>query len=257
MAKNVYIGIANLSKRVPTIYVGVANLARKVVRGYIGINNLAKEFYSSEPALIFETKTPGTYTQSLASGLYEITLIGSGGGGAGARSVVVNNHHYAQGGVGGTLQFIAKLNANATVTLTLGDKGQTKSGTFGNSGTSISGTDGGFANITGFGDLTAKAGGGSGAKIVSTSSSGSTRTAGSMGANTISGSSVVEVLINNPTTITGRESTSTGTSRTPSGCSNTNWSEDTTIGKGGDSGWRSTAFVSMAPGAGLLRIKKL
>ena len=83
MAKNVYIGIANLSKRVPTIYIGVANLARKVVRGYIGINNLAKEFYSSEPVLIFETKTPGTYTQSLASGLYEITLIGSGGGGLG------------------------------------------------------------------------------------------------------------------------------------------------------------------------------
>ena len=25
MAKNVYIGIANLSKRVPTIYIGVAN----------------------------------------------------------------------------------------------------------------------------------------------------------------------------------------------------------------------------------------
>lgn len=164
MAKNVYIGIANLSKRVPTIYIGVANLARKVVRGYIGINNLAKEFYSSEPVLIFETKTPGTYTQSLASGLYEITLIGSGGGGAGARSVVVNNHHYAQGGVGGTLQFVAKLNANATVTLNLGDKGQTKIGTFGNSGTTINGTNGGFANIIGFGDLTAKAGGGGGAK---------------------------------------------------------------------------------------------
>lgn len=105
--------------------------------------------------------------------------------------------------------------------------------------------------------MTAKAGGGGGAKIVSSSSSGSTRTAGAMGTNTISGSSVVEVLINNPTTITGRQSSSTSPSRTPSGCSNTNWPEDTSIGKGGDSGWRSTAFVSMTPGAGLLRIKKL
>ena len=183
--------------------------------------------------------------------------MGGGGGGPGARSVVVNNHHYAQGGVGGTLQFVAKLNANATVTLNLGDKGQTKIGTFGNSGTTINGTNGGFANIIGFGDLTAKAGGGGGAKIVSSSSSGSTRTAGAMGTNTISGSSVVEVLINNPTTITGRQSSSTSPSRTPSGCSNTNWPEDTSIGKGGDSGWRSTAFVSMTPGAGLLRIKKL
>ena len=144
MAKSVYIGVQNTAKHVGAIYIGVAGTVRKVVKGYVGVYGMAMEFFSSDPVLIFETSTPGTYSQPLAAGKYEITLIGGGGGAAGARSTAVNNHHYAQGGVGGTLQVIAKLNAAATVSIVVGAGGSTANGTFASAGTTVTGTAGGL-----------------------------------------------------------------------------------------------------------------
>lgn len=257
MAKSVYIGVQNTAKHVGAIYIGVAGTVRKLVKGYVGVYGMAMEFFSSDPVLIFETSTPGTYSQPLAAGKYEITLIGGGGGAAGARSTAVNNHHYAQGGVGGTLQVIAKLNAAATVSIVVGAGGSTANGTFASAGTTVTGTAGGLSKITGFGDLTAQAGGGTGATIRSSSTSACSRTVGKIGTNTISGSCLVETLIDNPTAITSLQSTSTGTSRTATGRENTNWPEDPKRGQGGDSGWRSTSFLTMHGSSGFVRIRKL
>jgi len=46
MAKKVYIGVNDLSKKVKSLYVGVDGLAKKVKKMYIGVDGLAKECYS-------------------------------------------------------------------------------------------------------------------------------------------------------------------------------------------------------------------
>jgi hypothetical protein len=257
MAKNTFISVGGTAKRVGKLYVGVGGVAKKVSRGYIGVAGVAKLFFSGEPVVIFESAEAGTYSVNLSAGKYEITIIGAGGGAAGARSSSVNNHHYAQGGVGGTLQFIANLPTASTLAVVVGAGGQTKSGTFSGAGTTITGVAGGNSTITGFGSLTIKAGGGTAGQCVSTSSSAMNRTVGVMGTNTISGSPAATITINNPTTIASLQSTSTGTSRTASGCANTNWEEDTTRGKSGDHGWRTTTMINMIGADGFVRIKML
>lgn len=49
MAKNIYVGIGNKSKRIKNIYVGISNKAKKVVLSYVGVNDkarLCRESYS-------------------------------------------------------------------------------------------------------------------------------------------------------------------------------------------------------------------
>lgn len=257
MSKNTLIGIGGTAKKVPTIYVGIGGTAKKIKKGYIGVGGLAKLFYSGDPVLIYENTDAGTYSVALAKGKYEITLIGGGGGGAGARSSAVNNHHYAQGGVGGTLQFIANLATASTIQIVVGAGGTTSSGTFASAGSSWTGTNGGATTISGFPNLSASAGGGTGANIASTSTSGCNRNVGIMGTNSLSGSALVETLLNNPNAVTSLQSTSTGTTRTAVGRANLNWEENTNEGKSGDHGWNNTTMINMIGAAGFVRVRML
>ena len=47
MAKNAYIGVSNVARKVKQPYIGVSNVARKVKNGYIGVSNVARQFYQS------------------------------------------------------------------------------------------------------------------------------------------------------------------------------------------------------------------
>ena len=258
MAKNTLIGIYGTARKVRKIYIGVNGTARQAKKGYIGINGVARLFYSGDPVLIFEQSAAGTYSLALAPGKYEITLIGGGGGASGRRSTAVNNHHYAQGGVGGTLQFTANLTSSATVQIVVGAGGTTNTGTFSSaSGGTVSGTAGGATSITGFPNLTASAGGGTAASTRATSTSACTRTVGTIGKNTLSGSAVIATSIDNPNACVSSQSTSTSTQRTPTGRVNDNWPEDNTRGKSGDSGWNGNNFISMVGATGFVRIKML
>lgn len=261
MAKNILIGIDGVARRVGTLYVGVDGVARKVKRGYIGIDNVARVFYSGDPVVVFESQEAGTQTIVLAPGRYEITLVGGGGGAAGRRSGVGGNHFYAMGGVGATLQFIARTTTNATVQVTVAAGGATKAGTFSDaSAGTLSGVAGEASTITGFPNLTAQAGGGTPGTLTATSSTNCTMAAGVIGTNILSGSAVTEILINNPNPCPSRTGTgqATSTQRRTSGIPNDNWPEDTNRGKGGDSGWANkTSFLSQAGASGFVRIKML
>lgn len=258
MAKNTLIGISGLARKIGKIYIGVGGYARKVKKGYIGISGMARLFYTGDPVLIFEQSTAGTVTQDLAAGTYEITLIGGGGGGVVRRSTTSGANHYAQGGVGGTVQVIAKLDAPATVTIVIGSGGTTNSGTFSSasSGT-LTGGAGTASKITGFTNLTLQANSGTAASIKATSTTGSNRNVGVIGAITASGTALQEILISNPNSCTSQQGTSTASTRTGSGRVNDNWPEDTTRGKSGDGGWNGTAFRLISGAAGFARIRQL
>lgn len=257
MAKNTLIGTNSIAKKVGKLYVGVDGIAKKIKKGYVGVNGLAKLFYSGDPVLIYESTNIGIHSIQLSAGKYEITLIGGGGGGAGARSTAVNNHHYAQGGVGGTLQFIANLATSANIQIVVGTGGTTNSFTFAGAGSSATGTTGGATTITGFANLTASAGGGTAANISSTSSSGCNRNVGVIGTNSVSGLALLEIVIDNPSPCTSSQSTSTGTTRTAVGRVNSNWPDDTVRGKSGDHGWNNTTLINMVGASGYVRIVML
>lgn len=259
MTKNVFIGANNSTKRVCAIYVGTNNGTKKVSRGYVGTNGGAKLFFSGDPVLIFEETNAGTHNITLAAGKYEITLIGGGGGGAVMRSSVVANKHYAQGGVGGTLQFIANLAVQSNITITIGAGGTSKSGTFSGAGSATAGTAGGATTITGWLNLSASAGGGRAGSIQPTSSSGCNRTPGTIGTNSVGGSALQETRINNPVAITSFQSTANqnSTMRQPSGRLNDNWAENTAEGKSGDGGWSGNNFILMIGATGFVRIRML
>jgi len=258
MSKTAYIGASNMARKVSKIYVGINGMARKVTKGYIGIGGLARPFFSSDPVLIFETSTAGTYSQALSAGTYEITLIGGGGGASGRRCTTNGAFHYAQGGVGGTVQVLAKLSAAATVSIVVGNGGTTNTGTFSSaSGGTVTGGAGVASKITGFGDLTLQANGGTAASTRATSTTGCTRTVGTMGAITSTGTALQQIIISNPTTLTSSQSTSSATSRTATGRLNDNWPEDTTRGRSGDCGWSGTTFRVIAGAPGFARIRKL
>ena len=46
MAKNMYIGVGNVARKVKQPNVGVGNVARKVKSGFIGVDNVARQFFS-------------------------------------------------------------------------------------------------------------------------------------------------------------------------------------------------------------------
>lgn len=47
MAKEIYVGVDGIARKVKKAYVGVDGVARKIKKGYIGVNNVARLFYSS------------------------------------------------------------------------------------------------------------------------------------------------------------------------------------------------------------------
>lgn len=261
MAKNTLIGINAVAHKANKIYVGVDGTARKVKKGYVGIDGVAHLFLSGDPVVIYESAEAGTQMLVLTPGTYEITLIGGGGGAAGRRSGVGGNHFYAMGGVGATLQFIAKLATNATIQVTVGAGGATKNGTFSDaSAGTLAGIVGGASLITGFPNLTAQANGGNPGSLTATSSTNCTMAAGTIGSNILSGSAVTAININNPNQCESRTGTgaATSTQRRTSGRTNDNWAEDTTRGRSGDSGWvNKTNFIALAGAAGFVRIKML
>lgn len=257
MSKNTLISINNALQKAHTAYISIDGVTKKVSRGYIGVDGVAKLFHSGEPVLIFENSVAGTYPVNLAAGKYEITLIGAGGGAAGLRSSRVANYHYAQGGVGGTLQFIASLPVATTIQVVVGTGGATKGGTFADSGVTSTGVNGTATTITGFANLTMSAGGGTAGKVNSTSSSATNKVVGTMGATTILGSPPVEILINNPTIIVSLSATTQSTQRRQSGRLNANWPEDQNKGKSGDFGWANTSQILQGGSPGFVRIKML
>lgn len=47
MAKNEYIGVNNVARKVTKPYIGVNNVARGVKNGYVGVDGIARQFYQS------------------------------------------------------------------------------------------------------------------------------------------------------------------------------------------------------------------
>ena len=260
MGKAAYIGRSSLAHKIGKLYIGIGGVARKITKGYIGVGGLARQFYTSEPVLIMEQSTAGTYTQALTAGTYEITLIGGGGGASGRKCTTNSTYHYAQGGVGGTIQVKAQLTAAATITIVVGSGGATKTGTYSSaSGGTVTGNAGVASTVTGFTNLTLSAGGGTAGSTRATSTTGCTRTVGVIGTNTASGTALQSTLINNPNTCTPSQASSTASARTGVGRDNDNWPDNVDYGRSGDFGWRTNtnAMTAVSGKPGYVRIRKL
>lgn len=50
MAKNAYIGVGGVARKIKNIYVGVNGVARKVKKGFIGVNGVARQWFSDGKA---------------------------------------------------------------------------------------------------------------------------------------------------------------------------------------------------------------
>ena len=260
MGKAAYIGRSSLAYKIGKLYIGIGGVARKITKGYIGVGGLARQFYSSEPVLIMEQSTAGTYTQALTAGTYEITLIGGGGGASGRKCTTNSTYHYAQGGVGGTIQIKAQLTAAATITIVVGSGGATKTGTYSSaSGGTVTGNAGVASTVTGFTNLTLSAGGGTAGSTRATSTTGCTRTVGVIGTNTASGTALISTLINNPNACTSSQASSTAAARTGTGRANDNWPDNTACGQSGDFSWRNgtSTMTAVSGKPGYVRIRKL
>ena len=64
MAKRVYIGSSNSSKRIKNMYVGVSGASRRVIKGYIGVSGTAKQFYPAYAWNKYSVKTTTTYSET-------------------------------------------------------------------------------------------------------------------------------------------------------------------------------------------------
>ena len=255
----VLVGVDGKAKKAGVIYVGINKVAHKLKRAYVGIDGKAHLFYTGDPILIFESKESGSYTLNLTAGKFEFTLIGAGGGASGRRSSVSGTHYYAQGGVGGTLQFVAILTEPASVSITVGSGGATNTGTFSSaSGGTVTGVKGGDTTIAGIPNLTAKAGGGTAGSTTATSTTGCNRNVGVIGTNTLTGTAVQNILINNNNQCVSSQGSSSANSRAATnGRTNDNWPEDNTRGKAGDCGRNGTSFIKATGFAGYIRVRQL
>lgn len=72
MAKKVYIGESNLSKKIDEIYLGINGKARKVTKAYIGINGAARQFWP-DVVLYYWNKYTSKYTNSYYWNRYSLT----------------------------------------------------------------------------------------------------------------------------------------------------------------------------------------
>ena len=71
MAKNIYVGVSDVARKVSKAYVGVSGTARKIIKGYVGVNGVAQLFYSPSNAFT-SSPIPRTWTAVL-SGHYKGT----------------------------------------------------------------------------------------------------------------------------------------------------------------------------------------
>ena len=142
-----------------------------------------------------------------------------------------------------------------TITITVASGATSKYGTFSSAGTTAQGDTGHATTITGLANATLSAGGATGARVQSTSTTASNRYVGVQGTNVANGSNIVAILENNVNTITSTQGTSSSQSRSATGQPNTNWEENTQKGIGGDCGWAGNNFVLKAGGIGFVRIQ--
>jgi hypothetical protein len=258
MAKNVFVGIIGGTKKVRTIYVGANGGTKKVLRGYVGTNDGAKLFYSgSEPVLIFESNAVGTTTLILNPGTYEITLIGGGSGLSGywryPYGIKQSHPSYISGFCGGTIQARVKISAATSVSVVVGGAGANKVVARA-SNVPVQGNKGSDTYITGIPNATLIGGGGVSANITWATDDVATRydsgTMGHPGINTASGSAVSAIILDNPNTETSYTWRVLGAPY-----SNTNWPENTALGRGGSYSPRGTGLSDGSPG--FVRIKML
>lgn len=196
----------------------------------------------------------GTTQQELPAGTYDVWAVGGGSGAALLANLSSKSKHYAQGGVGGVIHAQITLPQTTTVTVTVGSGAMSGNKNFTGGGTTQTGNTGTASSVT-FGDNSIIAGAGTPGSVTSTSGSASNRTAGKQGTNSATGPNILKIIENNQNTITSQEGTSTASSRTPAYVLNTNWSENTARGQGGDVGWSSdTAFQNRSGGSGFVRI---
>lgn len=47
MAKETYLGVGGVARKVKNLYIGINGVARKITKGYIGINGVARQFYTA------------------------------------------------------------------------------------------------------------------------------------------------------------------------------------------------------------------
>lgn len=73
MAKNMYIGVGNVARKVKQPNVGVGNVARKVKNGFIGVNNVARQFFSGGTPL--SALSVGTIVKLNESGVAQEYII--------------------------------------------------------------------------------------------------------------------------------------------------------------------------------------
>lgn len=60
MAKNVYVGVNNVARKVTSMYVGVNGVARKITKGYVGVNGVAQQFFAGANYINFTSNPAPT-----------------------------------------------------------------------------------------------------------------------------------------------------------------------------------------------------
>ena len=213
-----------------------------------------KDLLNNRPSATFEFSEVGSHEQVIDAGTYDVWLVGAGGGGAGLRSGQSGTKHWARGGVGGVLHVRVNVPVQTTITVNIGGGGSSRSGIFASAGTTASGDIGGNTSIVGFENVSLTAGAGTGASVQSSSTTSTRRKVGVQGTNTASGSNIIAILENNAQEIVSTQGSSSANSRTASGQPNTNWTEDTAKGSGGDVGWSGNNFMLRTGGDGFVRI---
>jgi hypothetical protein len=216
-----------------------------------------KRLLNNKPVVALEYTTAGSHSATLEAGTYILTLIGSGGGAVSTRDDISSPTiwHWARGGVGGTLQVKLNIPARTEISINVGAVGHGQFQVTTNA--TLTGTDGGGTSITGL-DEVLIAGGGTGATLT-VSGRTSTRTAGQIGSNTVSGHDIISIPINNTNTIVstnGVNSNQATPTRTDTGQSNINWTEDTQKGASGGIGWANGVWNTNGWGkVGFVRIE--
>lgn len=215
-----------------------------------------KRLLNNRPSATFDFSDVGSHKQVIDADIYDVWLVGAGGGGVCLRSSQSGTKHWARGGVGGVLHVRINVPVQTTITVNIGGGGTSRSGTFSSAGTTASGDNGNITSVVGFENVSLTAGAGTGASVQSSSTTATRRNAGVQGTNIASGSNIIAILENNAQAIVSTQGTSSANSRTASGQPNTNWTEDTVKGSGGDVGWSGNNFMLRTGGSGFVRIKK-
>lgn len=60
MAKQIYVGVNNVARKVTNAYVGVNGVARKIKKAYVGVNDIAQLFYEAEKIIPFTSNPAPT-----------------------------------------------------------------------------------------------------------------------------------------------------------------------------------------------------